>query len=151
MRRRYLKTFSTILNEMDAADVNHWFRLPVEATHNVPDYQKIIKHPMDVSTMRTKVRKSEYRSFKDFRVDIMRMFDNCILYNGRTTVYGQEALRLRDLANEKLIQAQEQLVAIENEEVCGHVDISPISLCPLLVPYCRSLGGTLWLHHLFFF
>ena len=46
-----------------------------------PGYFKEIAHPMDLSTIRSKIG-SEYNSFADFDDDVKLMLDNCVKYNG---------------------------------------------------------------------
>ncbi|KAJ3086504.1 hypothetical protein HK102_013016, partial [Quaeritorhiza haematococci] len=49
---------------------------------NIPDYPNIIKHPMDLSTVQTKLEKNEYPTVKEFIDDMELMFNNCYRYNG---------------------------------------------------------------------
>ncbi|KNC80795.1 hypothetical protein SARC_06858 [Sphaeroforma arctica JP610] len=47
----------------------------------LPDYFKIIKKPMDLSTMQKKYDNREYASAEDFANDMRLMFANCYRYN----------------------------------------------------------------------
>ena len=47
-----------------------------------PRYFSIIKHPMDLSTIKSKIS-STYKNFADFDNDVKLMLDNCIRYNGQ--------------------------------------------------------------------
>lgn len=52
---------------------------PVEL--GIPDYFDKIKHPMDISTIKSKLDKKEYTFMHEFVSDFQLMFDNCFSYN----------------------------------------------------------------------
>ncbi|MEQ2172466.1 hypothetical protein GOODEAATRI_021342 [Goodea atripinnis] len=74
----------------------------------VPDYLEFISHPMDFSTMRSKLENHSYRSVADLEADFNLMVSNCLLYNTKDTVFYKAALRLRDLGGAVLRHAQRQ-------------------------------------------
>ncbi|XP_034045681.1 bromodomain-containing protein 4 isoform X3 [Thalassophryne amazonica] len=45
------------------------------------DYHEIIKHPMDLSTIKAKLENREYREPQEFAADVRLMFSNCYKYN----------------------------------------------------------------------
>ncbi|NWX93819.1 BRD2 protein, partial [Nothoprocta pentlandii] len=45
------------------------------------DYCDIIKHPMDLSTIKRKMENREYRDAQEFAADVRLMFSNCYKYN----------------------------------------------------------------------
>ncbi|KAM4576146.1 bromodomain-containing protein 3b isoform 5-T7 [Odontesthes bonariensis] len=58
------------------------FYKPVDAEAlELHDYHDIIKHPMDLSTVRKKMDKSEYSDPQSFATDVRLMFSNCYKYN----------------------------------------------------------------------
>ncbi|XP_075881591.1 bromodomain-containing protein 3b isoform X2 [Nelusetta ayraudi] len=58
------------------------FYKPVDAEAlELHDYHDIIKHPMDLSTVRKKMDKSEYNDPQSFATDVRLMFSNCYKYN----------------------------------------------------------------------
>ncbi|XP_072289522.1 bromodomain-containing protein 3b isoform X2 [Eucyclogobius newberryi] len=58
------------------------FYKPVDAEAlELHDYHDIIKHPMDLSTVRKKMDKSEYTDPQSFATDVRLMFSNCYKYN----------------------------------------------------------------------
>lgn len=77
------------------------FTKPVD-TEEVPDYTEIIKQPMDLETMMTKVDFHRYECAKDFLTDIDLICQNALEYNpARTSVDKQirhRACSLRDYA-----------------------------------------------------
>ncbi|XP_065578986.1 PH-interacting protein-like [Artemia franciscana] len=56
------------------------FKYPVNA-QQYPDYHQIIKEPMDLSQVKSKVDNDAYRSPADFNKDIRQVFQNSRLYN----------------------------------------------------------------------
>ncbi|XP_020534043.1 transcription initiation factor TFIID subunit 1 isoform X2 [Jatropha curcas] len=66
----------------DKLDISYLFLKPV-SKKEAPDYLDIIKHPMDLSTIRDKVRKMEYKHREDFRHDVWQITYNAHLYNDR--------------------------------------------------------------------
>ncbi|XP_019741244.1 bromodomain-containing protein 3 isoform X3 [Hippocampus comes] len=58
------------------------FYKPVDAEAlELHDYHDIIKHPMDLSTVRKKMDKGEYCDPQSFATDVRLMFSNCYKYN----------------------------------------------------------------------
>lgn len=56
---------------------------------NIPHYHKLIKKPMDLSTIEKKLKEGEYENAKEFEMDIRLMFANCYKFNPESdTVYG---------------------------------------------------------------
>lgn len=74
----------------------------------VPDYLEFISHPMDFSTMLSKLEAHAYRSVAELEADFNLMVSNCLLYNAKDTVFHRAALRLRDLGGAILRHAQRQ-------------------------------------------
>uniref|UniRef100_A0A8C9SAI4 Bromodomain-containing protein 2 n=1 Tax=Scleropages formosus TaxID=113540 RepID=A0A8C9SAI4_SCLFO len=58
------------------------FYKPVDASSlGLHDYHDIIKHPMDLSTIKRKMDNREYRDAQQFAADVRLMFSNCYKYN----------------------------------------------------------------------
>lgn len=77
------------------------FVVPVDPVAlSIPDYFNVVKHPMDLSTIETRLGKAgkpcHYRSVEEFVADVQLVFSNCYLYNGPPTasLYSQAALEL---------------------------------------------------------
>ncbi|KAI3712970.1 hypothetical protein L1987_71540 [Smallanthus sonchifolius] len=59
------------------------FNTPVNAeAMKLYDYHNIIKHPMDLGTIKSKLTKNEYESPLAFASDVRLTFHNAMLYNG---------------------------------------------------------------------
>ncbi|MCJ1280737.1 hypothetical protein MMC26_000054 [Xylographa opegraphella] len=58
------------------------FHNPVDPVAlNIPTYHKIIKKPMDLSTVESKLKGGQYENAKEFESDIRLMFQNCYKFN----------------------------------------------------------------------
>lgn len=65
----------------------------------IPSYPKIIKKPMDLSTIRRKLDNNEYRNAESFHDDFKLIIRNCFTFNPAGTpvnTAGQELQRLFD-------------------------------------------------------
>ncbi|KAG8548139.1 hypothetical protein GDO81_026556 [Engystomops pustulosus] len=58
------------------------FYKPVDASAlGLHDYHEIIKHPMDLSTIKKKMENREFHDAQEFAADVRLMFSNCYKYN----------------------------------------------------------------------
>lgn len=83
MTRDQIKYCGAIMRNLkkhrDAAPFLH----PVDYVKlNVPDYPKVIKYPMDLTTVDRKLNSGEYDNVEDFISDIRLVFMNCYKFNG---------------------------------------------------------------------
>ncbi|KAJ7107661.1 Bromodomain-containing protein, partial [Mycena crocata] len=67
----------------------------------IPNYPKIIKKPMDLSTMRKKLDNHEYPTAQKFYEDFKLMIRNCFAFNPSGTVVNQAGIELQRLFDEK--------------------------------------------------
>ncbi|MQL72217.1 hypothetical protein Taro_004521 [Colocasia esculenta] len=85
-------------------DISYLFMKPV-SKREAPDYLDIIKDPMDLSIIKEKVRKMEYKSREDFRHDVWQINFNAHSYNDvRSPSIGHLADQLLDLCDRLLSQ-----------------------------------------------
>ncbi|THH16771.1 hypothetical protein EW146_g3936 [Bondarzewia mesenterica] len=80
------------------------FAQPVDPVAlNIPDYPSIIKKPMDLSTMRSKLEGNMYPTAEKFRDDFKLMINNCVKYNGTQSAVAEAgfALQLSDEEDEE--------------------------------------------------
>ncbi|XP_052790647.1 bromodomain-containing protein 3-like isoform X2 [Mya arenaria] len=71
------------------------FQVPVDPVKlNLPDYYDIIKQPMDLGTIKTRLETMYYHSAKECIQDFNQMFTNCYIYNkpGEDIVHMAQAL-----------------------------------------------------------
>ncbi|XP_056322058.1 bromodomain adjacent to zinc finger domain protein 2B [Danio aesculapii] len=62
---------------------------------SVPGYRKIIKKPMDFSTIRDKLASSQYLNLETFIIDVNLVFDNCEKFNEDQSVIGRAGHAMR--------------------------------------------------------
>lgn len=102
------------------------FREPVDAISlNIPDYHKIIRNPMDLSTIRTKLEDGCYGNPWDVIDDVNLMFDNAWLYNRKGSKVYKCCSKLAEVF-EANVDAVMQSIGF----CCGHRFVfSPQVLC----------------------
>ncbi|XP_049543127.1 bromodomain-containing protein 1 [Anopheles darlingi] len=84
-----------ILDQLEAKDDKEIFREPVDI-EEVPDYTDIVKHPMDLGTMRQKLKRGAYVRIEDLEQDFALMIRNCLAYNNKDTMFYRAGVRMRD-------------------------------------------------------
>ncbi|KAL5221344.1 hypothetical protein ABZP36_026057 [Zizania latifolia] len=76
------KQCSNLLNKLVSHNWSGPFLAPVDAVKlNIPDYFEIIKQPMDLGTIRTKLNGGKYSTPWDFAADVKLTFENAMTYN----------------------------------------------------------------------
>lgn len=73
---------------------NAWPFLQPVNKDEVLDYYDVIKQPMDLSTMETKLEQDAYETPEDFIKDSLLICINCRKYNGEQTPYHKAATKL---------------------------------------------------------
>ncbi|KAJ2959121.1 hypothetical protein NQZ79_g5409 [Umbelopsis isabellina] len=92
--KRDLKTIcSRLLDTFVKRDAYGFFLEPVDTTL-VLDYLKVIKQPMDLSTMRKKLENNEYPDMDAFKKDFQLICSNAKIYNAPDTLYWKNADKL---------------------------------------------------------
>lgn len=77
------------------------FKEPVDV-NLAPDYYQVVRNPMDLSTMKSKNAKGQYRSLNELRSDFQLMFENCHFYNGDESVYAHAAKVLEKAISQRI-------------------------------------------------
>lgn len=89
------------------------FRVPVDwKAWNLPDYPKIVKYPMDLSTVQAKLNAGRYSDVAAFAKDVERIWDNCRLYNPPETEYYVLADRCEKFFLKEMTKATGQVPAV---------------------------------------
>ncbi|XP_069086786.1 bromodomain adjacent to zinc finger domain protein 2A isoform X1 [Pleurodeles waltl] len=84
-----------ILMEMESQDDAWPFLEPVNP-RLVPGYRKVIKKPMDFSTMREKLLTGGYSCCEEFAADAMLVFSNCQMFNEDDSEVGRAGLVMKN-------------------------------------------------------
>ncbi|CAJ0632587.1 13677_t:CDS:2 [Entrophospora sp. SA101] len=93
------------------------FYEPVNAEKlGVPEYYNIIKTPMDLSMISTKLENETYTSAEDFEVDIRLMFENCYKFNPPGTEVYNMGKQLEKVFDKKW-EEEESVSGDENDHL----------------------------------
>ncbi|KAG9384220.1 Bromodomain containing protein [Pyrenophora tritici-repentis] len=72
------------------------FKDPVDPVAlGIPQYPEIVKHPMDLSTMESKLKEKKYTYVRDFMADLDQMITNSELFNNKQHPVTQAGYNLR--------------------------------------------------------
>ncbi|KAK2720741.1 transcription initiation factor TFIID subunit 1-like isoform X2 [Artemia franciscana] len=111
-----LVTMATVLeeflNEMRELPDTQPFLFPVNQK-TVSDYCTIVQNPMDLQTMREKVRSKAYHSREEFLADVTLIFENSKRYNGPNHLYTLTAKSILELCIQRFKEKEDKLIRIE--------------------------------------
>ncbi|XP_076298124.1 bromodomain adjacent to zinc finger domain protein 2B isoform X14 [Lasioglossum baleicum] len=93
-QQRELAPCKALLEQLEQQDEAWPFLLPVN-TKQFPTYKKIIKTPMDLSTIKKKLQDSVYKSRDEFCADVRQMFINCEVFNEDDSPVGKAGHGMR--------------------------------------------------------
>ncbi|TKR68279.1 hypothetical protein L596_024280 [Steinernema carpocapsae] len=86
------------------------FRVPVDPVLlNIPDYFDIVKNPMDLSTIRQKLKINQYKNPWEFIDDMNLMFDNAWLFNRKNSKVYKFTTKMSELFTELINPAMRAL------------------------------------------
>lgn len=101
----------SLLNEMTNSPSAWPFVQPVNRDE-VPDYYEVIKEPMDLTTMESKLDKDQYETVDQFVYDARLIFNNCRSYNNETTTYYKNATRLEKVLKDTIRAKHEEYLSL---------------------------------------
>lgn len=79
---KYFKSCSSLLDKLIKHKYGWVFDAPVDVEGlGLHDYYTIIKHPMDLGTVKSRLNKNWYKSPKEFAEDVRLTFRNAMTYN----------------------------------------------------------------------
>jgi bromodomain-containing factor 1 len=94
--------------------MNQYFTHPVDPVAlNIPTYFQIIKKPMDLGTVQTKLQGNAYEKAKDFEEDVRLVFKNCYKFNPDGDYVNQQGHALEELFNKKWATKDDWIAARE--------------------------------------
>ncbi|XP_034207796.1 transcription factor GTE8-like isoform X2 [Prunus dulcis] len=80
-----MKQCETLLKRLMSHQFSWVFNTPVDVVKlKIPDYFTVIKHPMDLGTVKTKIASGSYSSPLEFAADVRTTFTNAMTYNPPT-------------------------------------------------------------------
>lgn len=135
------EAMSRLLDSICTKDVQEIFTEPVDV-EEVPDYKDVVTHPMDLSTMRSKLRDGKYEKLDDMENDFNLMIQNCLAYNNKDTIFYRAGVRMRDQCGPLFKAVRKELIRdgiVEkpqsDESIAHEVDAELISLIEQDLPY----------------
>ena len=109
---------------------------------NLPDYPIIVKHPMDLGTVRKRLHEGKYCSLDTFADDIRLVFRNAMTFNHHThPIYKKASAMLSSF--EGILHKTKKKIEISRKEMAAHqCDMCDSgSVCPLCLLKCRKLAS----------
>ncbi|CAH1267254.1 TAF1 [Branchiostoma lanceolatum] len=100
------------LNEMRDLPNTYPFHQPVNP-RMVVDYYKIVHRPMDLQTMREKLRQRNYHSRLDFVEDVKLIVHNSTLYNGAKSPLTQIAADMLGVCEKRVAEKEDKITRLE--------------------------------------
>ncbi|KAK9248023.1 Bromodomain-containing protein [Lipomyces tetrasporus] len=95
------------------------FLVPVDPVKlNVPDYFKVVTHPMDLSTVEKKLSSNQYSTVDQFVADFDLMIANCIRFNGAESKIAEMGRNLK-ASFERQLKQMPQAEVIKSESGLG--------------------------------
>lgn len=93
-----VKFLMPVWEKLDRSEDAAPFRVPVDAQLlNIPDYHVIIKKPMDLETINTKLNTGKYVNAGQFCDDVWLMFENAWVYNRKNSKVYKFGVKLSEL------------------------------------------------------
>lgn len=80
------------------------------STQQYPDYLAIVKKPIDLSTIKTKIETGQYKTVKPFVKDMRLMITNCLRYNKPEAPVIEQARKVRDFFEYRWARIPEELL-----------------------------------------
>lgn len=122
IRAKMRKRLAAIASTPEAEE---WFNDPVDyEALGLDDYLSIVKEPMDLSTVRSKL--TTYRTVEAFEADVAKVFKNALVYNRDDSAVAKAAA--------ELWRAFRESHEVEEESTAAEVDTKRLAVRLRLVP-----------------
>ncbi|XP_076916824.1 transcription factor GTE10-like [Bidens hawaiensis] len=135
-----MKQCDALLTRLIAHTNGPVFSEPVDVVkYNIPDYHTVIKHPMDLGTVKTKLNSGKYLDPCGFAADVRLTFSNAMTYNPRGNHVHAMAETLNKffevrwkVIEKKLSVATESLVPLRRNVLEAETAREPATIMPPL-------------------
>ncbi|GAX18391.1 transcription initiation factor TFIID subunit 1 [Fistulifera solaris] len=108
----YAEKLEAIRAAVEARPYAGPFQKPVNR-RLIPTYYEVISHPMDLSTIRDRIGRYEYKSIDRFVRDFELMKNNAIKFNGETNTISQEAIAIYEFVKDTIDAQRNELEDLE--------------------------------------
>jgi bromodomain-containing factor 1 len=122
-----------IISNLKKGNSSANFRTPVDyVTLGIPTYPDIVKEPMDLGTIDTKLKNKEYAGVSDFVKDFNLVVNNCYTFNGRDHVVSQQAAKMEaSFRNQiKMLPSANLVEASKEEKKLQKPKVEPMRQAP---------------------
>ncbi|KAJ7026962.1 hypothetical protein C8F04DRAFT_1123792 [Mycena alexandri] len=103
-----------LIVQLKKKDDYAFFLKPVNSA-KVTGYADVVKRPMDLGTMTTKVQRGRYRSLEDFANDFRLVTSNAKIFNPPGSIYYTEADRLEVWGLDQISKASSTVIQYETD------------------------------------
>ncbi|XP_073461092.1 bromodomain-containing protein 7 isoform X2 [Aquarana catesbeiana] len=104
------EALNQLIRQLQRKDPSSFFAFPV-TDFIAPGYSMIIKHPMDFSTIKEKIRNNAYDSIEELKENFKQICHNAMIYNKPGTIYFKAAKKL--LNSGMKILSQERIQSLK--------------------------------------
>ncbi|XP_044499633.1 transcription factor GTE8-like [Mangifera indica] len=131
-----MKKCETLLKRLMSHPYGRVFNNPVDVVKfNIPDYFTVIKHPMDLGTIKVKIASGAYSSPLEFRDDVRLTFRNAMTYNPPGNDFHIMADTLHKFFEERWIAIEKKLPVSDPQLLPGkkgpHFDVGTGKAMPM--------------------
>jgi len=96
-----LEACHSLIDSLKTWDHHSIFSQPVDIVAlEIPDYPSIVKNPMDLGTVESRLKKNDYAHAYEFWADLQLIWKNALIYNTEGQIRDW-AMQLRELCSEK--------------------------------------------------
>ncbi|CAI9588259.1 unnamed protein product [Staurois parvus] len=104
------EALNQLVRQLQRKDPSSFFAFPV-TDFIAPGYSMIIKHPMDFSTIKEKIKNNAYDSIEELKENFKQICHNAMIYNKPGTIYFKAAKKL--LNSGMKILSQERIQSLK--------------------------------------
>ena len=106
-----------IISNLKKSNTSQWFRAPVDhIALKIPSYPELVKQPMDLGTIDTKLKSQAYSSVKHFVDDFGLIVNNAITFNGAEHLVAQTAKKMQASFNNQMSNMPAATIAEPSKE-----------------------------------
>ncbi|KAI8061014.1 hypothetical protein BC940DRAFT_370947 [Gongronella butleri] len=100
-QKSWLKNINLLWREIANHKNGAMFMNPIKVSQ-APHYYQVIKHPLDLKTIKNRIRDNHIRTTVEFERDVVLMLVNSLMYNQEDTETHQLALEMLQDVNEQI-------------------------------------------------
>merc|ERR1712142_157646 len=78
------------------------------------NYSRIVKNPMSISKIKSRIRSGEVSTFADMKRDVLVMFTNSLMFNSRVSAVHQETLEMASDIRKRLEEMEANFSKIQS-------------------------------------